>query len=136
MGVRLAIHDDGDVVVIHAFGKIGSGAGSRSLHARLRQLSEQGHSRFLLNVAGVTSMDSADIGELVAGYAAVVLAGGELKLLNPSSDVEVVLRVTRITQLLDIYGDEAAALWSFSGSRPSRLQTMAGCEPRSEWYFG
>lgn len=42
----------------------------------------------------------AGIGEWMAGYAAIAMAGGELKLLNPGNRVKDALRTTRIDRLL------------------------------------
>jgi anti-anti-sigma factor len=136
MSARLIVRDDGDVVVIEAFGKLASGNGCHSLHAQIKQLAGNGHCRILVNVSGVPCLDSADIGELLAGYASVVMAGGELKLLNPRDKVESVLRTTRISKLLGIYVDELSAFRSFSGMPHSVQRIAAGSEPRSEWYIG
>lgn len=135
MSVRLTIRNNSNVMVIDAFGKLASGEGRHSLHARLRKLAESGHLRILLNVSGVPSMDSYDIGELVAGHAAVTMAGGELKLLNPRDSVETVLQNTRISNLLDTYVDEAYAIRSFGMQQP-RVRIASRCELRSEWHFG
>jgi anti-anti-sigma factor len=136
MGARLTIRDVGDVIVIDAYGKLASGEGSHSLHAQLRELAASGHSRILLKVSGVPSLDTADIGELMAGYAAVTMAGGELKLLNPRDRVEVALRTTRIDRLLNTYVDEVSALRSFTGTHQPPPCAAAKFEPPSEWYYG
>jgi anti-anti-sigma factor len=136
MGARLTIRDDGDVVVIDACGKLAAGEGRHSLRAQLQRLAESGRFRILLRVSGVPSLDAADIGELMAGYAAVTLAGGELKLLNPRNRVEDALRTTRIDMLLEAYADELSALRSFAETQQPQLVASSGVEPASKWYFG
>jgi len=136
MGARLTIRDAGDVVIIDAYGKLAAGEGRHSLHVQLRKLAESGHFRILLKVADVPSLDPSDIGELMAGYAAIAMAGGELKLLNPRNRVEDALRTTRIDQLLSTYVDEVSALRSFSETQQYQPHVAARFEPPSEWYFG
>jgi anti-anti-sigma factor len=136
MGARLTIRDAGDVVIIDAYGKLAAGEGRHSLHAQLRKLAESGHFRILFKVADVPSLDPADIGELMAGYAAIAMAGGELKLLNPRNRVEDALRTTRINQLLSTYVDEVSALRSLFETQQHQPHVAARFEPPSEWYFG
>lgn len=136
MGARLTIRGVGDIIVIDASGKLASGEGRHSLRAQLQRLAESGRLRILLEVSGVPSLDAADIGELMAGYASVAMAGGELKLLNARSRVEDSLRTTRINQVLDAYTDELCALRSFAETRQPQILVAPGPEPASEWYFG
>ena len=135
MSARLNIRDDGDVIVIDAYGKLATGQERHSLHAQLRRLAVSGRKRILLNLAALPSMDSADIGELMAGHAAIAMAGGVIKLLSPLGQVADILRETQITKLMDAYPNEASAIMSFTDLTP-RLRMAARNEPRSEWYYG
>ncbi len=51
MSTRLIIRDDGDVIVIDAYGKLATGQERNSLHAQLRRLAEGGRCRVLLNLS-------------------------------------------------------------------------------------
>ena len=136
MSAKFNIRDNGNVVVIDIHGKLASLDGRHSLHSQLRHLAGAGQVRILLNLSGLSSMDSADIGELLAGYAAVTMAGGEVKLLNPSTLVGDVLRTTRLTKLLDIHFSEAAAIRSFTWTPQPLPHLATSLETRSEWYIG
>lgn len=136
MSARLAIRDTGDVIVIDACGRIAEGKGRHSLRLQLQRLAESGRSQILLRISDVPSLDAADIGELMAGYAAVVMAGGELKLLNPRNQVEDALRATHINRLLITYLDELSALRSFTGTQQVPPRVAARYEHPSEWYYG
>lgn len=128
---RLVIRDTGDVIVIDAYGKLAAGNERHSLHAQLRRLAGAGRSRILLNLSAIPSMDSADVGELMAGHAAVTMAGGDLKLLSPLGQVADLLHRTRIADLLDDYSNEASAIRSFAVEPPG-----GSSEVRSELYYG
>ena len=136
MSTRLIIRDDGDVIVIDAYGKLATGQERNSLHAQLRRLAEGGRCRVLLNLTAVSSMESSDVGELMAGHAVITMAGGEMKLLSPLGQVADVLQTTRIGELMGAYATEASALRSFTGPQRPRHRMAAKNEPRSEWYYG
>ncbi len=69
----------GDVTVLDMSGKITIGEGSVSLRTAVRRLLEEGKKRILLNLAGVSYIDSSGIGELVSSYTAINKEGGQLK---------------------------------------------------------
>ncbi len=72
----------------------------------------------------------------MAGYAAVIMAGGELKLLSPCGRVEDALRTTHIDRLLNAYADEVSALRSFARIHQAVSCAATKFEPPSEWFYG
>ncbi|WP_321472325.1 STAS domain-containing protein [uncultured Paludibaculum sp.] len=127
MATRLTVHERGDFTIIDAHGKLASPEEHGSLHQQLRQLLESGRSHILLDLSGVPSLDLEDIGELMVGYALVTLAGGELRLLNPSGHTADVLRTTRIIHLIGGAGEVA------EHPTPHAVARWHAC---SEWYIG
>jgi len=80
----------------------------------IRRLLHQGHIKILLNLQGVSFIDSSGLGELVGAVTSVQRNGGQLKLLNPVPKVINVLRLTRLDHLFAVETDEDAAVQSFS----------------------
>ena len=103
----------GKVSVVDLSGKITIGEGDVVLRDEVNKLLESDNKSILLNLNGVTYMDSAGIGELVACYKRAAEAGAKLKLLNPSGRVSDLLSLTKLQQVFDIYNDEKDALVSF-----------------------
>jgi len=103
----------GDVTVLDMSGKITIGEGSVSLRAAIRRLLEEGKKRILLNLAGVSYVDSSGIGELIANYTTVSRQGGQLKLLNLTDRIQNLLVITKLLTVFDSYEDEGEALKSF-----------------------
>jgi anti-sigma B factor antagonist len=103
----------GDVTVLDMSGKITIGEGSVALRTAVRRLLEEGKKRILLNLAGVSYIDSSGIGELIANYTTVGRAGGQLKLLNLTEKVQDLLVITKLLTVFDVYDNEADALSSF-----------------------
>jgi len=133
MGARLVFRREGEVVVIDAYGKLATVEGRQSLRKELEQCVERGCRRFLLNLSDVPSLDTGEVGELVAIHAIVARAGGDLKLLNPRYMVEQVLRGAKLGKVLGIYPDEVSAMRSFDSPRAFNVTHMAGRTPHSQW---
>ncbi len=103
----------GDVTVLDLSGKITIGEGSVALRAAIRRLLEEGKKRILLNLAGVSYVDSSGIGELVSSYTAINKEGGQLKLLNLTQKIQDLLTITKLLTVFDVYDNEAEALNSY-----------------------
>ena len=103
----------GDVTVLDMSGKITIGEGSVALRTAIRRLLEEGKKRILLNLAGVSYIDSSGIGELVSSYTAINKEGGQLKLLNLTQKIKDLLTITKLLTVFDVYESEADALNSF-----------------------
>jgi anti-sigma B factor antagonist len=94
-------------------GKITIGEGSVALRTAVRRLLEEGKKRILLNLAGVSYIDSSGIGELVSSYTASNKEAGQLKLLNLTQKIKDLLTITKLLTVFDVYESEAEALNSF-----------------------
>ena len=103
----------GKVTVLDLSGKITIGEGDIKLREAVHALLEEGRKNLVLNLSGVSYMDSAGIGELVACYKRAKEKGASMKLLNPSGKVQDLLILTRLQEVFDIYRDEREALTSF-----------------------
>ncbi|HWF88109.1 MAG TPA: STAS domain-containing protein [Pyrinomonadaceae bacterium] len=103
----------GDVTILDMSGKITIGEGSVALRTAIRRLLEEGKKRILLNLAGVSYIDSSGIGELVSSFTAINKEGGQLKLLNLTQKLRDLLTITKLLTVFDVYESEADALNSF-----------------------
>jgi anti-sigma B factor antagonist len=103
----------GDVTVLDLSGKITIGEGSVALRTAIRRLLEEGKKRILLNLSGVSYVDSSGIGELVSSYTAINKEGGQLKLLNLTQKIQDLLTITKLLTVFDVYDNEAEALNSY-----------------------
>lgn len=107
------------VVILDLEGKIRLGQGNLELHQALRLLVERGEKKVLLNLADVSNIDSSGLGELIAGYATLQKNGGDLKLFNLTDRVSELMMITKLLTVFDVYENEALAIESFDGERPT-----------------
>ena len=103
----------GDVTVLDMDGKITIGEGSVALRSAIRRLLEEGKKKVLLNLAGVSYIDSSGIGELVSSYTAINKDGGQLKLLNLTQKTLELLTITKLLTVFDVYESESEAMNGF-----------------------
>jgi anti-sigma B factor antagonist len=103
----------GDVAILDLTGKITIGEGSVQLRDSVGSLLDAGRNRIILNLGGVTYVDSSGIGELVSRFTTTKNTGGRLKLLNLPKKIKDLLMITKLLTVFEIYEDEATALESF-----------------------
>ena len=102
------------VTIVDLRGRIVLGQESDSLRSLVSELLSKGHNKILLNFAAVDFIDSSGVGYLVGAFTSVRNHKGELKLLNPTKNVQDVMQKTKLYTVFDIKNDEAAALRSFA----------------------
>jgi len=108
----------GDVTILDLDGRISltdtlwSGSG-KALSEVIRGLVKNGERKILLNLVGVTYVDSSGMGELMSALTSVQRQGGQLKLLNLSPRVTDLLRIARLDTLFEIKEEENSAIQSF-----------------------
>jgi anti-sigma B factor antagonist len=74
----------------------------------------QGRRKVLLDLSGVTYIDSAGVGMMVAEMKIVRGKGGTLKLANLAAKNQRLLAMMRLSTVFEVFDDEATALKSFS----------------------
>jgi anti-sigma B factor antagonist len=110
----------GDVVVLDVSGRITLGEGNVMLRDIVRDLSDKGTNRIVLNLNEVHYIDSSGLGELVKTHTTIRNKGGELKLASLSKRVHDLLEMTRLASVFDIQKDESSAIQSFGSKAPPR----------------
>jgi anti-sigma B factor antagonist len=121
MSLKYNVRQTSDVAILDLNGRLslgealafGPGSGL-VLSETIRELAKKGQKKILLNLAGVTYVDSSGVGQLVGALTTARNQGGDIKLLKPSIHVLDLLRTTKLDGVFDIQEDETAAIQSFS----------------------
>lgn len=98
----------GDVPVVEATGEIDLTT-TMSLDAALVQALSENPPTVVLDLGGVSFLDSSGLATLVATHKATRQKGGELRLVNPSDRVDAVLRVSGLDRVFPVYSSVEAA---------------------------
>ena len=107
----------GDVVIVDVSGKVTLGdGGDVVLKDKMQSLVQQGRKKVLLNLAEVSYVDSAGLGQIVQSYATIMKNGGSLKLLNVTKRIKDLLSITKLLTVFETFDSEAEAVSSFSAT--------------------
>jgi anti-anti-sigma factor len=117
--MHVELRQAGEVVVLDLKGKLTAGLGDQLLRDTLAQVLADRHKKILVNLSEVSFIDSAGVGELVAGLRASQRSGAALKLLNASERVHSTLYLARLLPIFEVYKEEKDALQHFGEPRPS-----------------
>jgi anti-sigma B factor antagonist len=111
--MHVEIRKVGTVVVVDLRGKLTAGLGDQILHDTIDELLAESWRKILLNLSEVSFMDSAGLGELVAGLRTAERFGAHLKLLNTNERIHSTLFMSRLLPIFEIYQEEIVALEHF-----------------------
>jgi anti-sigma B factor antagonist len=109
VSVHTVVH--GDVVVVQVAGEIDVYTAA-SLREKLADLIDADHTDVVVDLTGVTFMDSTGLGVLVGALKKVRGYGGRLQLVIDQEKVIKVFRITALTQVFTIHETLEAALAS------------------------
>jgi anti-sigma B factor antagonist len=104
----------GDVTIVTINGDITlNKGGDVLLKDKIHSLLQQGTKKILLDLGGVSYVDSAGLGQLVQVRTTASNGGGALKLVNVTKRVKELVVVSTLVTVFDSYENEADALASF-----------------------
>jgi anti-sigma B factor antagonist len=106
-------HVEPGIVVLEVTGRITLGRDSKQLEWTTENLVRENHRKIILDLTGVTQIDSTGIGIIMTSAAQLKNAGGELRLAGASGHVEHVLRTTSVDKVIALHPDAAAATSGF-----------------------
>jgi len=117
------------VTIVALIGSLTHDESGGAVHRFVRQQLEAGQACFLIDLAGITEVDSFGLGELVTAMADAKAAGGLVKLLYPGMALRGLLLIISLTRTLEMFDNEAKALCTFPP--PFNQSTV-----RSEYFVG
>jgi anti-sigma B factor antagonist len=84
---------------------------------RVEELIRQQRLQIVLNLEGVTYIDSAGVGMMVGKYLSVRRLGGDIKLLHLSPRSQRVMTITKLLTVFEAFDSEEKAVASFASAR-------------------
>lgn len=111
MPLSISSRNDSGIAILGLNGSLTLGPRLRTFHSSIeRVLTEAGCAGLVLNLAGVSAMDSAGIGELVTIHTKASSRGIPVVLVQASSRVKEILSITRVDSLFRFADDEGSAV--------------------------
>jgi anti-sigma B factor antagonist len=111
--LKMSTRKVADVLVVDCNGRIVFGEESAALRDMVKRLIEEKNTHLVLNLGGVSYIDSGGLGTLVGLYTTAQNAGGSLKLASLTQRVGDLLQVTKLVTIFEVFESEEQAIESF-----------------------
>lgn len=103
----------GDVTILVLTGQMLLDDGDLAFGRRVSDLIDRRCTKVVLDLGGVTYIDSSGVGMIVFQQKALKQHGGDMKLLNLNRRAETLFGMLKLVIAFDRFEDEAAAVRSF-----------------------
>ncbi|MGH9803717.1 MAG: STAS domain-containing protein [Candidatus Acidiferrales bacterium] len=101
------------VAVLELSGKLMMGEESGQLESRIENLLRSNEKKFVLDLSGLTQIDSTGIGIILHCYGKLSAAGAELRVAGASGPVDKTLRLSRVNTIVGFFPTAAEAARTF-----------------------
>jgi anti-sigma B factor antagonist len=104
----------GDVTILVLTGEMLLDDGDLAFRRRIHDLIDRGFAKIVLDLGGVTYIDSSGVGMLVAKLKTLKEHGGDMRLAHLSRRAESLLGMLKLLIVFETFENEAAAVRSFA----------------------
>lgn len=112
MSTKLTTLNNLDIAVLEPRGSLIGGEETDDLKAKAKDLIEQGNKKLVMDLGGITYINSSGIGALVGIHSMYQKVAGQIKLCNVGKGVENVFVITKLTSVFDVEEDREKAIKS------------------------
>jgi anti-sigma B factor antagonist len=113
MSAKVNIRHVKGITFLEVSGRITLGEGAVTLRNAIQDALDTGTKRLVVDLSGVSYMDSSGVGELTTAYSSSRDTGCKLKLLGLTKKIDDLMQITKLATLFDVYSTEQQALSSF-----------------------
>ena len=112
MGIKTSSLDNG-IGLIEAKGSLVGGDETVELRQAVAGFIEREYSKLLIDLGGVTYINSTAIGVLVSAHASYARKGWHIKLCGMNKNITNIFVITKLTLVFDVYDTRDEAIKSF-----------------------
>jgi anti-sigma B factor antagonist len=113
VALKLSVKNVSGVTVVYCSGRIVFGEEAADLRERVKEMLAT-IKQIVLNLGGVSYIDSGGLGTLVGLYTSARSSGGEIKLANLTQRVRDQLQITKLVTVFEVFESEEKAVASFA----------------------
>jgi anti-sigma B factor antagonist len=103
-----------DVTLLELKGRLVFDDGDLALRSRVNALVDEGRLKIILDLKGITYIDSCGVGVLIAKFVSVRRRGGDVRLLMLSPRSHHVMKISGLLTVFETFTSENEAVASFS----------------------
>lgn len=113
----IKVRQEGDIAVLILTGQMLLDDGDLAFHRCVSDLTTRGSVRLIVDLGGVTYIDSSGVGMMAAKLKHVRERGGDMRLLHLNARSQRLFGMMKLMIAFEAFDDEAAAIRSFT-ARP------------------
>jgi anti-sigma B factor antagonist len=103
----------GDIGILSLQGKLMGAPETENLHDEVRNLLGQGAKKLVLDMGGVTWLNSTGVSSIMRSYTSVTNSGGKLSLANLSGKVQNLFFITQLIRVFKVYNSVEEAIKNY-----------------------
>jgi len=111
--MSLEVRTVGDVTMLTPKGMLLGGKETDELQAKIRELTEAGNKKLLINLGQTTFMNSVSLGVLIGGHTSYAKRGAKMKLCAVDKKIQNIFVVTKLSLVFEVHEKCDDALKSF-----------------------
>jgi anti-anti-sigma factor len=108
-----------NVTVASLTGQLNLGNRLMDFEHNIKQRIQEGSRKLVLDLSGLTFIDSAGLGMVATCAGMMFRAGGKLVVVTPGGKITQMFEITRLDRVIDLYPDFAAAMAAISEPSPT-----------------
>ena len=112
MTLKIETRQADGVTIMSCHGRIVFGEEAAALRENLKRVLSSSR-QIVLNLSGVSYIDSGGLGTLVGVYSSARAAGAEIKLTGLGQRLRDVLQITKLVTVFEVYDSEQEAIATF-----------------------
>jgi anti-sigma B factor antagonist len=105
---------DGELVVIEPKGNFVGGDETDELRDTVKQYSDKGNTKLVIDLGGVLYLNSTALGVLISAHANYAKRSGKIVLCQLNKNLENLFVITKLSLIFDSYPNKEEAIASFA----------------------
>ena len=116
MGTKIKVTElkDGELVVLEPKGNFVGGDETDELRDTVKQYSDKGNTKLVIDLGGVLYLNSTALGVLISAHANYAKRSGKIVLCQLNKNLENLFVITKLSLIFDSYPNKEEAIASFA----------------------
>ena len=108
--MSLDVRTVGDVTILTPKGMLLGGKETDELQGKIKELSDAGNKKLLINLGQTTFMNSVSLGALIAAHTSYAKRGAQLRLCAVDKKIQNIFIVTKLSLVFEVDDTEEESL--------------------------